>query len=170
MYEKFGEFDTPEEINQAAAAQRQQGDEEALRILARENGIDEEDAEDYYDGAIDALVNPATAAIGKLTVEAADLLLGGALLDWVAELRAMCLESEDFARAVRRKGKDLTGYMALTVDEGYENRTVVEKRIVNKTKQVKKIVGNYPLAIGIPDKRTRRQLAEHYYMGKEAQQ
>ncbi len=167
MYDKFGEFDTPEEINQAAAAQRQQGDEDALRLLARENGIDEEDAEDYYDGAIDALVNPATAAIGKLNVETADLRLGGVLLDWIAELRDMCVKSEDFARAVRRKGKDLAGYMAIIVDEGYENRTIVDQRIINKTRQVKKIIRNNPLAIGIPDKRTRRQLAEQYYTGKK---
>ena len=167
MYDKFGEFDTPEEINQAAAAQRQQGDEDALRLLARENGIDEEDAEDYYDGAIDALVNPATAAIGKLNVVTADLRLGGVLLDWIAELRDMCVKSEDFARAVRRKGKDLAGYMAIIVDEGYENRTIVDQRIINKTRQVKKIIRNNPLAIGIPDKRTRRQLAEQYYTGKK---
>lgn len=167
MYEKFGEFDTPEEINQAAAAQRQQGDEEALRLLARENGIDEEDAEDYYDGAMDTLVNPVTAAIGKLTVEAADLNLGGVLLDWVAELRTMCMESEDFARAVRRKGKDLAGYIALTAEEGYKNRTVVDRRIVEKTKEIKKIAGGHEFAIGIPDKLTRRHLAEQYYLGKK---
>lgn len=167
MYEKFGEFDTPEEINQAAAAQRQQGDEEALRLLARENGIDEEDAEDYYDGAMDTLVNPVTAAIGKLTVEADDLKLGGVLLDWVAELRVMCMESEDFARAVRRKGKDLAGYIALTAEEGYKNRTMVDRCIVNRTKQIKQIVGNHEFAIGIPDKLTRRHLAEQYYLGKK---
>lgn len=169
MYEKFGEFDTPEEINQAAAAQRQQGDEEALRLLARENGIDEEDAEDYYDGAMDTLVNPVTAAIGKLTVEAADLKLGGVLLDWVAELRTMCMESEDFARAVRHNGRDLAGYIALTAEEGYKNRTVADRRIVARTEQIKKIVGNHEFAIGIPDKLTRRKLAERYYIDREAQ-
>lgn len=169
MYEKFGEFDTPEEINQAAAAQRQQGDEEALRLLACENGIDEEDAEDYYDGAMDTLVNPVTAAIGKLTVEAADLKLGGVLLDWVAELRTMCMESEDFARAVRHNGRDLAGYIALTAEEGYKNRTVVDRRIVAMTEQIKKILGSHEFAIGIPDKLTRRKLAERYYMGREAQ-
>ena len=62
------------------------------------------DAEDYYDGAIDALVNPATAAIGKLNVETADLRLGGVLLDWIAELRDMCVKSEEpFSRARRRR-------------------------------------------------------------------
>ena len=34
MYEKFGEFDSFEELNQAAAAQKAEGDEEALFALA----------------------------------------------------------------------------------------------------------------------------------------
>lgn len=167
MFEKFGEFDTPEELNRAAAAQKEQGDEEALILLAKENGIDWEDAEDYYNGALDSLATPAMAAIGKLAVESADLKLGGVLSDWVDELRTMCMESEDFARAVRRKGRDLAGYIARTAEEGFKNRTVVERRIVNRTKQVKEIVGGHEFSIGIPDKRTRRHLAEEYYLGKE---
>lgn len=165
MFEKFGEFDSCEQLNRAAAAQRQQGDEEALYLMAQENGIDREDAEDYYDCAVDVLATPAMAAVGKLAVEAAELKLGGILLDWVDELRAMCLESEQFARAVRRKGKGLDGYIAATAEEGYKTRTVVDQRIVDKTKQIKKIAGNHEFAIGIPDKKTRRALAKSYYMG-----
>ena len=165
MFDKFGEFSSCEELNRAASAQKEQGDEEALYLLAQENGIDREDAEDYYDGALDVLATPAMAAIGKLAVESADLKLGGILLDWVEELQAMCLESEDFARAVRRKGKNLAGYIAATAEEGYKNRTVVDKRIVDKTSQIKKITGNHEFAIGIPSKKTRRGLAESYYLG-----
>lgn len=100
-------------------------------------------------------------------MENADLCLGGVLLDWVDELRAMCIEREEFARAVRRKGKDLAGYIALTAEEGYKNRTVVDRRIVAKTEQIKQILGNHEFAIGIPDKLTRRRLAEQYYTGKK---
>ena len=77
MFEKFGEFNSAEELNRAAAAQKEQGDEEALILLAQENGIDREDAEDYYDSAVDMLATPAMAAIGKLAIESADLKLGG---------------------------------------------------------------------------------------------
>ena len=165
MFDKFGEFDSHEEINRAAAAQKQQGDEEALILLAEENGIDREDAEDYYDGAMDELATPAMAAIGKLAMESKDLKLGGVLLDWVDELRTMCIENEAFARAVRRKGKGLDGYIALTAEEGYKNRAVVDRRIVDKTEQIKKILGGHEFSIGIPNKKTRRDLAMSYYMG-----
>ena len=50
MFEKFGEFDSAEEINRAAAAQRAEGDTEALMQIAIENGIDKEDAQDYAAG------------------------------------------------------------------------------------------------------------------------
>ena len=44
MFDLFGEFDSAEELNLAAAGQREQGDREALISLAKENGIDQEDA------------------------------------------------------------------------------------------------------------------------------
>lgn len=40
MFDKFGEFDSFEEINKAAAGQKEEGDEAALKDLAKENGID----------------------------------------------------------------------------------------------------------------------------------
>ena len=66
MWEKFGEFDSAEEINLAAAAQLAEGDKEAILLIAKENGIDEEDAQDYIDGMAPALCTPMMAAMGKL--------------------------------------------------------------------------------------------------------
>ena len=40
MFEKFGEFDSSEEINRAAAAQLKEGDIEAVYAIAEENGLD----------------------------------------------------------------------------------------------------------------------------------
>lgn len=58
-------------------------------------------------------------------------------------------------------------YIALTADSGYEHRAVVDRRIVDKTTAVKGIIGSHEFSIGIPDKKTRRGLAEKYYLGKE---
>ena len=54
MFEKFGEMDY-EEFIRTAAAERQEGDLEALITLAVENGLEKEDAEDYMDGIVDTL-------------------------------------------------------------------------------------------------------------------
>lgn len=168
MFDRFGEFDSYEELNRAAAAQREEGDTEALMLLAEENGIDKEDAQDYADGVVEELTTPLLAALGKLEVESRELKLGGVFIDWTDELKAMCTESPAFALAVRKKGKELAGYIALTADSGYEHRAVVDKRIVNKTIKVKNVIGSHEFSIGIPDKKTRRALAEQYYLGKEA--
>ena len=47
MFDKFGEFDSYEEINRAAKAQLEEGDLEAIKTIAEENGLDPEDAEDF---------------------------------------------------------------------------------------------------------------------------
>lgn len=168
MFEKFGEFDSAEELNRAALAQRNEGDEEAVRTLAEENGLDPEDAEEFLAGDVDFLALPFNAAVGKLTVERKKLRLEGVLEDWTNDLIDMCSENKELSLAVRRKGKDLAGYIALIIDEGYEHRITVDGRIVAKTQQVKNIMGNHALTIGAEDARTRRRLAVEYYCGKEA--
>ena len=65
LYEKFGEFDSAEELNMSAAGLLKEGDTESLIVLAKENGIDKEDAKDYIDGCMDVLASPIAAALGK---------------------------------------------------------------------------------------------------------
>ena len=47
MFDKFGEFDSFEEINRDAENEKNAGDEEAVKNLAEENGLDPEDTKDY---------------------------------------------------------------------------------------------------------------------------
>lgn len=69
LFSKFGEFNSVEELNEAAAGQLAEGDIEALKVLAEENGIEEADVQDYIDGYTDTLAMPITAALGRLRVE-----------------------------------------------------------------------------------------------------
>ena len=55
MFDKFGEFDSFEELNKAAEGLLKEGDLESLRALAEENGIDCADTEDYIDGIVPEL-------------------------------------------------------------------------------------------------------------------
>ena len=165
MFEKFGEFDSVEELNRAAAGQK--GDIDALIEMAIENGIDKEDAEDYADGIMDELATPLMAALGKIKVESEDLKLKAILQDWALELQSECAESEELARAVRKKDKKLAGYMAALAESGFENRTVVDKKIVELCKgEIKKIIGNHEFSIGVPDRVERKKIMKKYYLGK----
>lgn len=69
MFEKFGEFSSYEEINKAAEGFLNEGDIESLKAMAKENGLDDMDTEDYIAGDIGSLCTATTAALGRLKVE-----------------------------------------------------------------------------------------------------
>ena len=69
MFDKFGEFDSVEELNETAKGLLNEGDIESLKELADENGIDEEDVQDYIEGYSECLATEFMAAYGRLSVE-----------------------------------------------------------------------------------------------------
>ena len=109
LYEKFGEFNSADEINELAANLREEGDVESIRILAEENGIPKDYAEIMISGEWPFLCDPTTAAIGKIEVEVADLQPKGIMVDWAEYIKACCMEDGKMAENVRRKGKSIKG-------------------------------------------------------------
>lgn len=162
MFEKFGEFDSIEELNRAAAAQKEEGDLGALKILAAENGIDKEDAVDYMDGVIESLATPAIAAMGKLSVEAEDLKLGGILSDWKDYIGQLCMEDEELCHAVRRKGRSLCKCIGCIMKNAFETKQRIDDRIVKEAGL------RAPMYIGIPGRAEVRKIVRNYYMGGKA--
>lgn len=112
MEKKFGIFNTIEELNRAAAAQKAEGDLEALIGLAEENGLDKMDAEDYFDGVVDCLCTPLMAAIGKLDMEEKALNLKSQLKDWKDYIVGMLNDSQELCEAVFKPDKKLEAVMA----------------------------------------------------------
>ena len=153
MFDKFGEFDSCEEINRAAKAQLEEGDLEAIRTIAEENGLDLEDAEDYCTGAIEELTTPILAA--------KDLKLEGALKDWTDCIKQSCMENEEMALAVRRKGKSLKDCMAIILKKAFGEKTQLDDRIT-------KAAGlRSPLYISIPGKAQIKEIVREYYLGEK---
>ena len=111
MFETFGEFDSAEEINQAAAGLLAEGDTENIIVLAKENGLDEEFAQAYIDGEIPELTNSLMAAVGKIELERKDItdpFFKDMKDDMINYLLSQCQE-ERFAGAIRNKGNNLKG-------------------------------------------------------------
>lgn len=158
MFDVFGEFDSAEEINKAAAGQKSQGDNEAIRQLAMENGIDAEDAEDYISGAVEELCNPLMAAFGKIDLEAEELKAQEIFEDWINYIRTECTQNENMAAAVRKKGKSVKKCIAELLKWSFKNMYAVDKDIVEaagvKT-QVK---------MGIPGMAHAREIITKYYL------
>ena len=159
MFDKFGEFDSFEEINKAAAGQKEEGDEDALFAIAAENGIDKEDAEDYFDGVVDELCTPLIAALGKLKVEEKDLKPKDIMQDWLNYIRTLCADNEEMQLAIRRKGKSLKGCIGELLKWSFDHQQTVDNEIV-KAAGVK--AGK--ITLGIPGMGTAHKLIRKYYL------
>lgn len=168
MFNKYGEFDSVEELNDAAAALKGQGDENGILELALENGLDQEDAQDYIEGFTDKLAaTPVMAATGKLKVEAGELDLKGIFDHWLGVVTAMCLEDEKMQRAVRKKGKSLKVCMSELLKFSFENKEKVSDEIVKITKvnhNGKTVPMRGPVYQGFPDRKQTKQIITKYYM------
>jgi len=117
MFEKFGEFDSAEELNMAADGLLNEGDMESLKELARENGIGEDDVQDYIDGYVEDMVTVTSAAFGRLDVEEKQEIAKSknpkekmAMQVILTMLRVMCTE-EEIARAVMKKEKRISAIL-----------------------------------------------------------
>ena len=164
LFEKFGEFDSAEEINRAAKAQLEQGDTEAVKLIAWENGIDEMDAEDFISGDLPELCTELSAALGKLEIEKTyldikDMTYGS----WVAAIQIMLSENPELCRAYRRKEKRLAVILAMATVKCSKTRTNAPHMIVEEAKKLdKNILSPLPMgAISIGDF---KQLVREYYI------
>ncbi|WP_320959067.1 hypothetical protein [Hungatella effluvii] len=161
MFDKFGEFDSADEMNRAAAAQRKEGDNEAILAIAEENGIDREDAMDFIDGCVAAFVTPLMAAYGKLDIEAKELKPYEIMEDWLQYIKLRCAEEPEMAVAVRRKGKSLKGCIAALLEWSMKNQRPVDSEIL------KAVRINYKVTLGIPGMGRAKKIITEYYMRKE---
>ena len=159
MYELFGEFDSVEELNEAAEGQKEQGDKKALFELAKENGIDQEDAEDYFDGSADKLATALMAALGKLEMEAQILKPKEIMEDWLSYIKIRCTEDEAMARAVKKKEKSLKGCIAELLKWSFKNQIQIEDGILKAAG-----VSNAKVTLGIPGIGTAKKIITEYYL------
>lgn len=131
MFEKFGEFDSCEEINMAAQGLYEEGDMESLKALAKENGLEgaleaylAQEKEDIIADEV-WLCDAVTAAIGKLTVERKGAERWGFLADDVVGYLMGNCDDETFARAVRKKGKRIEEAAKLVADEAKKHTITI---------------------------------------------
>lgn len=72
LFAVFGRMESAEAINEAARGLVAEGDLDNLKVLAKENGLDEDMAEFMAAGEINFLCDDMTAALGRIDVELAD--------------------------------------------------------------------------------------------------
>lgn len=161
MFDKFGEFDSAEEINETAAGLLEEGDLEGLREMAKENGFDEDDVQDYIDGIYPELANTCTAAWNKLEVEMKELKVCEIMEDWVEYIRIKMEEEEEMQRAIRKKGKSLQGCIAALMKWGFKHQYPISNEIMKEAG-----VTASKVTLGIPGMGTAKKVITKYYLGK----
>lgn len=161
MFEKFGEMNSYKEINELADNLFNEGDQESLKEMAKENGIMQEFVEMYLQGDIPVLCDPLTAALGKIDVEAEELKPKEIMEDWVEYLRGQCMENEILAHQVRKKGKSLKGCIAALLKWSFANQIPVGQDILKEAG-----VKAGRVTLGIPGMARAKKIITDYYMGK----
>lgn len=161
MFDKFGEMNSYKEINEMADNLFNEGDQESLKEMAKENGIMQEFVEMYLQGDIPVLCDPLTAALGKIDVEAEELKPKEIMEDWVEYLRGQCMENEILAHQVRKKGKSLKGCIAALLKWSFANQIPVGQDILKEAG-----VKAGRVTLGIPGMARAKKIITDYYMGK----
>lgn len=176
MFEKYGEFDSAEEINAKAAELKQTGDKQALIDLALENGLDKELAEEYWDRdengievediMSDDFCCAEEAALGKIMIERKKLGITREFEILADELETEIIEDArkkgPLAAGVRRKGKSLAEYLAKVIDKGYKDAITPPKEILDKVTAVPKQYLQH-LKTGMPNKAERKAIMAEYF-------
>lgn len=161
MFDRFGEFNSSEEINETAVNLRKEGDFESIRVLAKENGIDDEMVQCFIDGDILFICDEMSAAIGKLDIESEELKVKEIMQDWVEYIKQKCFDDENMARAVRSKRKNLKSCIAELLRWSFKNQIPVDKEIMKAAG-----VNSGRCTLGIPGMKTAKQIINKYYLGK----
>lgn len=176
MFDRFGEFDSAQEINSKAEELFNEQDLDGIRELAAENGIPSEYVQGYCEGELPELCDPLTAAVGKLDMEEQDIVMVGVMEDWLNYIQAQCMESDEMAAGVRRKGRNLKDCLGKILLWSLMNQKKVDKAVLaSAEEQIKeqkinlKQYGMEPrylqyTSIGIPNMSTARQLIREYYL------
>lgn len=124
MFEKFGEFESVEKLCRAAEGLKAEGDRESLLALAKENGIDAEDAEDYMDGLAPEFASSLMAARGRIRVERKASGLPEEIKSVLyTQAEAMLLSREDFRSLVMKKGYRLEKVVEQMREEAKKHKT-----------------------------------------------
>lgn len=164
MYEKYGYFETAEEINKRAVELLAAGDKNGVIELAKENGIEQEIAEIFCTGEVDYICDEESAAIGKIDVEVAKMSPQEIFKDWIEYIKACIYNDKNMARAVRKEDKSIEGCICKLLVWSFKNAYDVPKEIIEEAqKEVKGIPKT--VKMGIPGMGTVKKLIREYYLG-----
>ena len=165
MFEKFGNFNTYEEINASAEGLKNEGDTENLYVLAAENGIEKDITQMYIEGKIPYLCDIQSAAMGKLDIEEAELTEAGIITteimtDWIDYIRGCVIKDNHMASAVRSSSKNLKECIVELLKWSFKNAKPMNKDILEAAGVRQRCT------LGIPGMGRAKKIIREYYLGR----
>ena len=161
MFDRFGEMGSAAEINELAANLKAEGDASSVKLLASENGIDEDVATAYIEGLIPVLCDDMSAALGKLKVESREVKAEELISDWCEYIMQRCFEDPAMAAAVRSREKNFNGCVAALLKWSFGHQRPIDNAIMKAAG-----VTAGKVTFGIPGMGTAKRLITEYYLGK----
>ena len=146
MFEKFGEFDSVEELNKAAVGFKSENDTESILELAKENGIDEDDAQDYIDGVNTEFATLSMAAFGRIDLERKEEIKdasGKMAMEVIFAMIMTIIMEEDIQEGIMKKGKRAKDILSGIRQEASKHKSGNMGVSCGTDKQLKDIIRTY---------------------------
>ena len=147
MFDRFGEFDSVEELNRAAEGLREEGDTENIYVLAAENGIDRDDVDEYIDGYAPELASLYMAAVGRIATQEAEYEKENPMVRMALKTIAMTLkgmiQEDAMAVAVMRKGKRVKDIYDVMYQDASKNRSKNTAVVCGTDEDLRNIIRAY---------------------------
>ena len=147
MFDRFGEFDSVEELNRTAEGLKNEGDTENIYVLAAENGIDRDDASEYIDGYAPELASLYMAAVGRINVQEAENAKENIMRRMVLKTITMTLkgmiQEDAIAEAVMKKGKCVKDIYDAMYQDASKNRSGNMAVVCGTDEDLRNIIRTY---------------------------
>lgn len=160
MFDKYGEFDSAEELREAITNQINEGDEAAAFEIAKENGIDPMDIDDIIDGTpAEEVLTPCVVALGKIQIEAEAYKHNDSIIvDWIEYIKALAIDSEKASRMIRKRGRTLAECLGELLSFSYKHAFEIPREISKAAG-----INNANVKLGIPNAGKCKEIIRGYY-------
>jgi hypothetical protein len=143
MFEKFGEMGSWQELNELAKNLWKEGDEESLKTLCKENGIDYQDVKEAAEDGVELYITPTMAAMGRIAVEEKESKIPDGAKGVIYGMAKLIVTDPHTAPKLIVKGKRLDGVWKKLRDEAEKNKKGNVGVACGTDRELKKIILDY---------------------------
>lgn len=143
MFDKFGEMGSWQELNELAKNLWKEGDEESLKTLCKENGIDYQDVKEAAEDGVELYITPTMAAMGRITVEEKESKIPAEAKEVIYGMAKLIVTDPHTAPKLIVKGKRLDGVWKKLRDIAEKNKKGNVGVACGTDRELKKIIMDY---------------------------